>query len=593
MSCLVNCIKISKRYSFKPLFENLSFSLHQGEKLGLLGNNGTGKSTLLKIIAGLEPADSGEVAKMRGLKIAYIAQFPEFKDKPLITLLIENSQDAPEEALILAKSLLSQGGLDEQAQSAHQLSGGQKKKLDILRAFMQDPDVLLLDEPTNHLDLESVLWLEQFLQKTSKTLVIVSHDRYFLDRVCKNFIEISRMFPEGNFQHEGTLEEFFETKKVWLDGELKRMQTLSHKVEHEIAWMKRSPKARTTKSTHRSDKALKLSSELQNLKFQLSTHKADLSLTASYRETRQLRKGKNLTKSIKDRVLFKGLELTLIPGKRIGLLGSNGSGKTTLFKILTGEIKPDQGTLKYADQLEIVYFDQHKEQLEATLSVKDALCPSGEFVEYHGQKIHVHGWAKRFLFSQDALKLPIKNLSGGERSRLLIARLMLKKADVLLLDEPTNDLDIQTLEVLEESLTDFPGALMVISHDRSFLKNVCNEFLALTLKPEGAVFVDFDQWEKAQTPTKKPVKETKEKASVKSNPLSSKEQKELRSIEGSITSLEGKIHELSQQLENPGLNLNAEEKRAIYSQLGSFHMEIETLFSRWDELNQKAHQPPS
>lgn len=588
MSCIINCQGVSKRYSFKPLFENLTFGIHQGQKLGLLGRNGVGKSTLLKILLGQEPPDAGNVTKTKGLKVALIAQFPHFEDKPVFDVLCENSSFTALETEVMAKALLTQAGLDIELPSASHLSGGQKKKLDILKALMQDPDVLFLDEPTNHLDLDSVLWLEQFLQKSSKTLVIVSHDRMFLSRVCRSFIEISPMFSDGNFQHEGTLEEFFEKKQAWIEAETKRMQALSHQVEHEIAWTKRSPKARTTKSVYRVQKALDMEKEYKNLKSQLTQKSAQIQLNASERETRLLVQAKNLSKSFQDKALFKGLDLVLTPGKKIGLLGPNGCGKTTLLKLIAKELLPDSGTIKYADKLDIVYFDQHKMQLNPKDLVKDVLCPSGEFVNYNGQSIHVNGWAKRFLFTQDTLRLPVEKLSGGEKSRLLIAKLMLKKADILLLDEPTNDLDIQTLEMLEDSLLEFKGSCLIISHDRYFLNQVCDYYLALSVKPEGEIFFDFESWENQEKDKiKKDVKPNKEKPQKLAPKLSSKELKELKTIQDQITDLEKKSADLEKKIENLSSSTPLEERQKHYQDLGNIHQQIEYLFTRWEELDQK------
>jgi ATP-binding cassette subfamily F protein uup len=588
MSCLINCQNISKRYSFKPLFQGLSFSIHQGDRLGLIGNNGVGKSTLLKILTHQENPDDGQVTRSKGLKIALIHQFPEFDDLSPLNILLHKAPQSPEEALIFAESLLTQAGLDQIKTTAHHLSGGQKKKLDILKALIQEPDVIFLDEPTNHLDLESVLWLENFLSRSNRTLVVVSHDRTFLSRVCDQFMEINTMFPEGNFHSKGSLEDFFDKKNIWIEGERKRMQSLSQQVDQEIAWMKRSPKARTTKSVYRSQKALDLEQDLKTLKSNLSQNTSQIKLSSSERESRLLIQAKNLTKSLGDKILFKGLDLVLSPGKIVGLLGPNGCGKTTLLKLLAGLIQPDLGTIKYADKLEIVYFDQHKMQLNPKDLVKDVLSPNGEFVDYLGQSIHVNGWAKRFLFTQDTLRLPVEKLSGGEKSRLLIAKLMLKKADILLLDEPTNDLDIQTLELLEESLKDFPGSCVIISHDRYFLNQVCDYYLALADKPEGQVYHTLSDWEQNQKKSPpKIVKEEKEKPPVIKPRLSSKELKELRTVEEEICKNEAKIKVIEQKIADLESTASLALRQELYQELGLLHQSIETLFSRWEELDNK------
>ncbi|MDB6080805.1 MAG: tylosin resistance protein, partial [Chlamydiia bacterium] len=468
---LLGIQSLSKAHGTQELFEDISFTIAEGDRIGLLGPNGAGKSTLLKILMGLEKADYGSISRRQGLRVGYASQSPEFSSKTLEKVLTDQDllHGDENERLTRARILLGKAQFTDFTQDASTLSGGWKKRLDIVRALMQEPDLLLLDEPTNHLDLEGIVWLEKLLMREKAGYVVVSHDRYFLENVANKIIELNKCYPQGLFISSGNMSSYRQHKEEFLLGQAEQERSLASVVRDEIEWLRKSPKARTTKSRSRIEKAHNLIEELSEVSKRNKISTVDLDFTASDRETRKLLSAKNLAKSLSDKELFKGIDLLLSPGSRLGIVGKNGTGKTTLLKILAGKITQDAGTIKYADNLKLVYFDQHREHIPPQATLKEALSPNGEMVNYRGQSIHVNGWARKFLFAPDRLTLPVSYLSGGERARILIARLMLEPADILFLDEPTNDLDIATLEVIEESLKEFPGAVVLISHDRCLM----------------------------------------------------------------------------------------------------------------------------
>lgn len=576
----------------QPLFTNISFTIHQGDKIGLIGPNGSGKSTLLKILMGQEKADEGSVSRKQGLRVGYASQAPEFPSESLEDVLVQEVKDLdPHEALTRARILLGKAQFTDFSQSASDLSGGWKKRLDIARALMQEPDLLLLDEPTNHLDLEGILWLEKFLSREKTAFVIVSHDRYFLNNISDKIIEINKCYPEGLFISDGNLNTFMERKEAFLEGQASHQRGLASVVRDEIAWLRKSPKARTAKSQSRVQNAEKLIKELAEVKQRNKTVKIDIDFSASERETRKLLVAKNLTKSLGEKQLFKGIDLTLSPGTRLGIVGKNGTGKTTLLKILAGMIPPDMGTVKYADDLKLVYFDQHRDQVPSHLTLREAFSPVSDMVNYRGQYMHVHGWAKKFLFSKERLDMPVSSLSGGERARLLIAKLMLEPADILFLDEPTNDLDIPTLEVMEESLKEFAGAVILITHDRCLMDGVCTELLGLGKGTEQYFFADYSQWEAASAKIVPAApKETRAKPSPAAAPLKKltyKEQKELEGMEQNITSVEAEIAALEQQLQDPAVQADAQKSLELYNLLASAQQRHDLLFERWQIILDK------
>ncbi len=589
MTLLLNCQSLSKSFGNRTLFEDLCFSIFTGQRVGLIGPNGAGKSTLLKILAGDEKSTEGIVSARRGLKIGYVPQSCEFPDISPEEVLYETlkADESPDyEKDVLVQTLLSKLGFKGTETSAARLSGGWKKRLSIAQALILSPELLLLDEPTNHLDLEGIFWLEKFLSREAPSYILVSHDRYFLQNMVNRIVEINPVYPQGLFSIEGTYENFLEKKEEFLLGQIEQERSLASKARREVEWLSRSPKARTSKSKARVGDAHELLGELSEVKGRNRQKKSDIDFAATHRETQKLLTAKNLSKDIGGRTLFQHLDFVLSPGTRIGLMGPNGSGKTTLLKIIAGELAPDQGTIKQADGLKIVYFDQHRLQLPGNITLRQALSPDGDFVTFRGQKVHINGWCQRFLFSTDILEMPLEKLSGGERARISIAHLMLQPADILLLDEPTNDLDIPTLETLEESLVDFPGAVVLITHDRCMLDRICSTLLALGNPEMSEFFSDYTQWEASlKAPSKPKLEEKKPEQKTPKVKLSYAEKKEYDQIEGTIKKLEEEVRNLNHQLENGPQN--PDQLQLICTQIGLAETRIEQLYLRWDALEKK------
>ncbi len=590
MSLFVNCNKISKSFGPRALFHDLSFSILEKDRIGLIGPNGCGKSTLLKIILGEETPDAGQIACRRGLKIGFVPQFCDFsKSYPkdiILEVIAKESLVEPSQRERAAEMWLSKMGFDSHADTlACNLSGGWKKRLSITIALVGEPDVLLLDEPTNHLDLDGLLWLERFLAKTDLTYLIVSHDRYFLQNAARRVIEISKAYPGGYFMIDGPYNDFLEKKEVFLQGQIQQEKSVASKARREAEWLSNSPKARTCKSRARIEEAGKIMEELSSLRQRNRTRLAQIDFDASFRQTQKLIALNNVEKSIAGKKLFSHLDLTLSPGSRLGLIGPNGSGKTTLLRILAGQMAPDVGTVKPADDLKIVFFDQHRSNYVGTGTLKEALSPRGDYVQFRGQTIHVNGWCKRFLFAPDDLAMPVEKLSGGERARIAIARFLLQPADILLLDEPSNDLDIPTLETLEESLLDFPGAVVIISHDRCMLDRVCNSVLAMG-SDQMTIFADYAQWEAAGRKMAKKIERIKEPVIKKG--LSSDEKKECRQIERQIESLESKVKSLNSLSMLPENAQNSEKLSQLCAKVSLMQTQLEQLYLRWEILEQKA-----
>ena len=598
MAIFLSCQGLTKSFGVRPLFEGLSFGLFERERTGLIGPNGAGKSTLLKILAGLDKPDEGTLSIRRGLRVGYLAQQSRFEDaaegatvRGELVAAVQGLNLEDYEVDMRVDAALEESGFPDPDAAVQTLSGGWRKRLAILSAVIREPDLLLLDEPTNHLDLAGVLWLERLLMGLRFSYLLISHDRRFLERVTNRVIELNKRYPEGHFSSVGNYSQFLENREAFFTQQESREDSVRNIVRGEIEWLRKGPKARTTKQQARIKSAGELITELGELKYRNAQGRAaDIDFTASDRQTKRLVLASHVEKSLGGRKLFGPLDLTLMPGDKLGLLGENGSGKSTLLKILAGELAPDKGLLKQADALRVVTFDQHRDQLDLSQSLKRALCPAGEHVEYKGNRIHVYGWAARFLFRQEQLEYPLSRLSGGEQSRVLIANLMLKPADLLLLDEPTNDLDIQSLEVLENSLQEFPGALVLVTHDRYLLDRVSKEILALDGEGGASFYADLSQWEDAKArQAGGPAKAAPRPASAPSSgpALSPKEARELGGMEAAIRLAELEAERAKTALEDPAVARDAGELHKRQEALDAARRRVDELFARWQDLESR------
>jgi ABC transport system ATP-binding/permease protein len=419
----------------------------------------------------------------------------------------------------------------------------------------------------------------------------VTHDRYFLENVTTRIVEMNRTYADGYLSVDGSYSRFLEQKEAYLQAQAQHQQALESRARREIEWLRSNAEARRTKAQGRIKEAGQLLEELSEVRRRNAQNEsAGIDFAASGRKTRQLLVAQKLEKSLGGRRLFSGVSLTLSPGSKLGLLGPNGSGKTTLLRLLTGEAEPDGGTIQRADGLRVVYFDQNRTPLDPRVSLREALSPNSDYVQYRGSSVHIASWAKRFLFSTEQLEQPVGALSGGEQARVLIARLMLAPADLLILDEPTNDLDIASLEVLEESLLDFPGALVLVTHDRYLLDRVSTEILALDGQGRAAFFADYPQWEQTQREVleEKSTQSTLPKpAAPKPSGLSAAERKELGRMEETILAAEAEAEALKAKMADPEVATDAAQLQACWEKHHQMQAHIAALYARWEALEER------
>ncbi len=597
---LVSCEGIGKAYGVQPLFESLCFSLAEGDRVGLVGPNGSGKTTLLKILAGLDSPDAGTRSARKLLRLGYVPQDPTFPEGATVEEIVRAglTPDDPETAGRVAASL-GRAGLADPRQTVALLSAGWRKRLAIARELVGGPDLLLMDEPTNHLDLEGILWLEELLAAEVPAYLVISHDRYFLENVTDRVLELNPCYPQGLFEADGSYSAFLLKREEFLRSQAAFQEVLANKVRREVEWLRRGPKARTRKSSARIKAAGLMIGELAAAQARAVTATAGIEFTASGRQSKKLLLTRDLAKTMGDRRVLEGLNLTLTPGMRLGLLGASGSGKSTLLDLLAGRLAPDGGEIERADGLRVVRFSQDREGFDPALSLRRTLAPEGDAVVYRDRSVHVVSWAKRFLFRAEQLEMAVGRLSGGERARVCIARLMLEPADLLLLDEPTNDLDIPTLEVLEESLAEFPGALVLVTRDRFLLDRVSTAILALDGAGGAVFYADVAQWEAARADREAADREAQalapRPAPAAPSPriarglkrLTYQEQREWEQIEETILAAETALTECQAAVEDPAVASDPAALRARWEALESARAEVARLYARWAELEAK------
>ena len=616
MPPIINAQSITKQFGVTPLFHNISLTVEDGDRIGLIGPNGAGKSTLLAILAGQVEPDSGSLAIRRLARVAYVPQDSRFPSGVSVRDVLERAMLAASTPGSGAPGLSNLGTGDEgrlrelagrtgfpslNAEAAS-LSGGWRKRLAIAEALVGQPDVLLLDEPTNHLDLAGIEWLEELIASAPFAIVTVSHDRYFLESTSTQIVELNRIFADGLLRVRGSFSRYLEEKQTYLEARNRQMESLRNRVRTEIEWLRRGPKARTSKSKARIDTANQMIGQLAEMQSRASSSQAGIDFAASNRKTKRLVEFDNVSFIIPaapgsaPRLLFSGLNFSLVAGSKVGLVGPNGSGKTTLLRLLQGDLEPSEGSIRRTDALRLVYLSQMRE-LDESLTLRRALAPEGDSVIHSGHPVHVASWAARFLFSGEQLNQPVRNLSGGERARVLIARLMLQPADVLLLDEPTNDLDIPTLEILEDNLLEFPGALVLVTHDRYLLNRIATTVLGLDGNGRVARFADFAQWEQwlvepAPAPAKSPSPALSSVAPGSAGParrkLSYLETREYAAIEQRVEASDARLADARARVADPAIATNAPALQQALAELASAEQENESLYHRWAELTEKA-----
>jgi ATP-binding cassette subfamily F protein uup len=598
---IISAQGLSKRYGVAPLFQKISFTVSEGDRIGVIGPNGSGKSTLLEMLIGRVKPDSGDVAIRKGTRLSYVAQISEFAPAVTIRTVIESAMERSavsesERVGRFAETLGRAGFTDLEAQAA-MLSGGWRKRLAIAEALVQAPDILLLDEPTNHLDLAGIQWLEAVLQNAPFACVVVSHDRYFLENVANEMVELNRAYEDGALRVKGNYSAFLEAEELYLHAQKKRQESLENRVHTELEWLRRGPKARATKAKARIDKAQEMIGELAEMNVRSRTASAEIDFSATNRKSKQLITLEGVSFGVGSRTLFKDIRFCVMSAMRVGLVGPNGSGKTTLLRLMRGDIKAESGKIQRAEGLRIVYFDQNRE-LDPDITLRRALAPDSDAVIYQGRVIHVAAWAERFLFSSESLNQRVGRLSGGERARVLIAQLMLQPADVLLLDEPTNDLDIPTLEILEESLLEYPGALVLVTHDRFMLDRVSTVVVGLDGFGAAERFADYSQWETWQreqlaataakiTDGNRRPRSGRDEAAPAKKKLSYTEAREFAAIESRIHDAEQLVHTKRAALEDPAVTSDRMSLQNACTQLDEAQKSVDTLYARWAELEQK------
>lgn len=584
---ILNIEHISKIYGEKKIFDDISYGIHEGDKIGIIGINGTGKTTLLKIIAGLEEADEGQIVKQNGLQITYLPQNPEFPEGEVVLRYVMKDKEYE------AKNMLNKLGIYDHDAPIRILSGGQKKRVALAKALLHPADVLILDEPTNHLDNEMVTWLEEFLIKWKGAVIMVTHDRYFLDRVTNKILEISHGKVYG---YEANYSKFLEMKAQREEMELASERKRQSVLRMELEWAKRGCRARTTKQKARLERL----EALKNGTAPIRDGNVEL-------ESIGMRMGKktvefhHISKWYGENILIRDFDYIVLKNQRLGIIGPNGCGKSTLMKIVMGLIQPDEGLMEIGDTIQIGYFSQEAEEMDLNQRVIDYIKDVADYVPTKDGRITASQMLERFLFDGTMQYTPIGKLSGGEKRRLYLCKVLMESPNVLILDEPTNDLDIPTLTILEDYLDSFQGIVITVSHDRYFLDNLVDRIFAFEgngyLRQYEGGYTDYAEAKQRQSETVCPTVQIKEKSDTKSDwkqnrqsklKFSYKEQKEYETIDEEIAKLEAKIEELDAQMMANATN--SAKLSELSAQKEQTEVMLEEKMDRWVYLNDLAEK---
>jgi len=585
---LISLRNLQLAFGAAPLLDDTTLQIDKGERICLLGRNGTGKSTLLKLIAGELQPDAGTIQRQQGLRVATLPQeVPSNLQGSVYDCVAAGLSDGErwdrQQQVELAISTLK---LDAEASLAS-LSGGIMRRVLLARALAGQPDILLLDEPTNHLDIASITWLEEFLLREKLTLVFVTHDRAFLRRLATRIVELDR----GKlYDFACDYDTFLQRKDEVLHAETVQWKRFDKKLAEEEIWIRKGIKARSTRNEGRVRALQKMREEHRQRRQR--TGKARLQLNEADKSGKLVAEVEQIRFGYADRPLIDNFSTTILRGDRVGIIGPNGVGKTTLLKLLLGELQPQQGSVKLGTNLEVLYFDQLRGQLDPEKTVQQNLAGDQDTVLVGGQSRHVIGYLQDFLFAPDRCRTPVRILSGGERYRLLLAKLFTREANLLVLDEPTNDLDLETLDLLEELLAEFAGTIFLVSHDRDFLNRTVTSTIVFEESGAVAEYVGgYDDWLRQRPQALQPEVDKKKPAREKPRPvrerkLSFREKRELEALPQQIEALETEQAELHAKLADPKLYREAGDQVALLNgRLGTLETELESCYLRWDELD--------
>ena len=600
-SALISLQSVQLAFGHHALLDQADLTIEPQERIGLIGRNGAGKSSLLKLLEGRIAPDDGKINRVDGLRTATVDQEPALEGPTVLEELAATSHQPaaePWEREVVARQWTERLGLDPDT-PVTSLSGGQAKRVALAAAMLSEPDLLLLDEPTNHLDLDGIAWLEQQLKQWRGSVLLITHDRRFLDVVTTRIIELDRgkllSFP-GNFA------KWQEQKAAWLNAEELANARFDKLLAQEEVWIRKGIEARRTRNEGRVRRLEQLRRERSQRRDQLG--KVNLKVDHTNRSGKVVAELEHVSHDFNGKPIIKDFSATIVRGDRIGLIGPNGAGKTTLLKIILGELAPTEGYVELGTNLQIAYLDQMRDQLDESAALLDVINPGSQWIEIGQARKHVMSYLGDFLFAPERAQSPVSSLSGGERARLLLARLFARPANVIVLDEPTNDLDIETLELLESLLQEFSGTVLLVSHDREFLDNVVTQTIAYEGNARWGCYVGgYGDWltqrpapdtkaaptksgkpaasdEPSNAPTAKPAPKSK-----RSQRLSNWEQRELKELPAQIESLESKQAALTEELSSPALYESGPDKASdVQAEIDAIGLTLSEKYARWEDL---------